>query len=113
MLVGRRAEGSTQPGGRVVLERRRWRARIIGPGAGGAAGENQGEPNQDRAEEATTAASARDSAEPAALLVRCVSARIRRQSATCQGVPRRMALSYLPRPAGKRGNGNSVKRTNA
>ncbi len=55
-------------------------------------------------------ASARDSAEPAGLLDRCVSARIRRQSATRQGVPRRMALSNLPRPAGKRGIGNPVKR---
>ena len=54
MLVGRRAEELAQPGGRVVLERRRWRARIVGPGAGGAAGENQGEPDQDRAEEAAT-----------------------------------------------------------
>ena len=78
-------------------------------GAGGAAGENQGEPNQDRAEEAATGQCPRP-AEPAELLVRCVSARIRRQSATRQGIPRRMALSYLPRPAGKRGNGDPVKR---
>ena len=52
MLLGRRAEEPAQPGGRVVLERRRWRARIVGPRAGGAAGESQGEPNQHRAEEA-------------------------------------------------------------
>ena len=54
MLLGRRAEEAAQPGGRVVLERRRCRARIVGPGAGGATGEDQGEPDQDRAQEAAT-----------------------------------------------------------
>ena len=54
MLVGRRAGESAQPGRRVVLECRRCRARIVGPGGGGAAGEHQGEPNQDHAEEAAT-----------------------------------------------------------
>ena len=54
MLVGRRAEELAQPGRRGVLERRRYRARIVGPGAGGAAGENLGKPNQDRARESAT-----------------------------------------------------------
>ena len=54
MLLGRRAGESAQPGGRLVLERRRSRARIVGPGAGGATGEDQGEPDQDRAQEAAT-----------------------------------------------------------
>jgi hypothetical protein len=54
MLVGRRAEELAQPGRRGVLERRRYRARIVRPGAGGAAGENLGKPNQDRAWESAT-----------------------------------------------------------
>ena len=40
MLVGRRAEELAEPGRRGILERRRHRARIAGPGAGGAAGED-------------------------------------------------------------------------
>ena len=53
MLVGRRAEELAQPGRRGVLERRRHRARIVGP-AGGAAGKNLGKPNQDRAQGSAT-----------------------------------------------------------
>ena len=108
MLVGRRAEELAQPGRRGVLERRRYRARIVGPG-------RVARPVRTWASQVRTVrgssrpASARDSTEPAELPVRCVSARIRRQSATRQGVPRRMALSNPPRPAGKRGNGNPVK----
>ena len=54
MLVGRRAEELAQPGRRGVLERRRHRARMVGPGAGGTAGEDPGEPDQDRAREPAT-----------------------------------------------------------
>jgi hypothetical protein len=54
MLLGGRAEELAQLGGSVVLERRRWRARIVGPGTGGAAGESQAEPDQHRVEETAT-----------------------------------------------------------
>ena len=54
MFVGRGGEQLAQPGGRVVLERGRRRARIVGPRASGAAGEKQGEANQDRVEETAT-----------------------------------------------------------
>jgi len=55
MLVGRRAEELAEPGRRGALERRRHRARIVGPGAGGTAGEDPGKPHQDRAWESATA----------------------------------------------------------
>ena len=109
MLLGRRTEESAQPGGRVVLERRRWRARIVGPGAGGAAGESQGEPNQDRAEETATGQVPEACLNPQS----CSFVASQRASGGSppvrQGVPRRMALSYLPQPAGKRGNRNGSR----
>ena len=54
MLVGRWAEELAELGRRGVIERCRHRARIVGPGAGGAAGEDPGKPHQDRAFESAT-----------------------------------------------------------
>ena len=54
MLVGRQTEELAESGRRRVLERRRHRARIAGPGASGATGEDPGKPHQDRALESAT-----------------------------------------------------------
>ena len=56
MLIGRGTEELAQPGRREALERRRNRARIVRPGAGGATGENLGKPNQGRQRQAVKSA---------------------------------------------------------
>ncbi len=56
MLIGCRAEELAQPGRREILERRRNRARIVSPGAGGATGDSLGKPNRGRKRQAVKSA---------------------------------------------------------
>jgi hypothetical protein len=84
MCVGRRAEEMAQLGRRGVLERRRYCARVVAPTADEAASQNPDEPTEDPSRRSATS-QCPDSAGPAALLVCCASASIRRQSSAFRG----------------------------